>query len=73
MHIIAGILLIVSGVFNFVVWPTFYRRVARDSRARDAAGAPTTFLVVHRVIVGVAYVIGALALIGGIASLILAW
>jgi hypothetical protein len=73
VHIIAGILLIISGVFNFAVWPTFYRRVAADARARDAAGKPTKFLTVHRVIVGVAYVIGALALVGGIASLIFAW
>lgn len=73
VHTIAGILLIISGVFNFVVWPTFYRRVAHDTRARDAAGKPTKFLTVHRVIVGVAYAIGAFALGCGIASLILAW
>jgi hypothetical protein len=73
VHIVAGILLIVSGIFNFVVWPTFYRRVANDDRARDAAGRPTRFLTVHRVIVGIAYALGALAILGGIASLTLPW
>jgi hypothetical protein len=73
VHIVAGVLLIISGVFNFAVWPTFYRRVANDPRARDAAGAPTRFLTVHRVIVGIAYALGALCLLGGIASLILPW
>ncbi len=73
MHIVAGILLIVSGVFNFVVWPTFYRRVANDTRARDAAGKPTRFLTVHRVIVGVAYALGALAIVGGIACFVIPW
>ena len=73
MHIVAGILLIVSGAFAFAVWPTFYRRVANDERARDAAGAPTRFLTVHRVIVGVAYALGGLSIPAGIASLILPW
>jgi hypothetical protein len=73
VHIVAGILLVVSGIFNFVVWPTFYRRVANDDRARDAAGRPTRFLTVHRVIVGIAYALGALAILGGIASLTFPW
>ncbi len=73
MHIVAGVLLLVSGLFTFVVWPTFYRRVANDPRARDAVGAPTRFLTVHRVIVGVAYALGVLSVVAGIASLILPW
>jgi len=73
MHIAAGILLLVSGVFNFVVWPSFYRRVARDSRARDSAGKATRFLTVHRVIVAVAYAIGGLTVLGGVASFVLPW
>jgi hypothetical protein len=73
VHIVAGILLIVNAAFAFAVWPTFYRRVATDPRARDAAGAPTRFLTVHRVIIGIAYGLGALSLVGGIASLIVPW
>ncbi|MBG6107155.1 SCO4848 family membrane protein [Frigoribacterium sp. CG_9.8] len=54
-----AILLLVNAAFAVVVWPTFYRRVARDARARDAAGKATRFLSVHRVIVGIAYLIAA--------------
>jgi hypothetical protein len=73
VHILAGIILIVNAVFNFAVWPTFYRRVANDERARDAAGRPTRFLTVHRVIVGIAYGIAVVSALAGIASLILPW
>jgi hypothetical protein len=54
-----AILLLVNAAFAVAVWPTFYRRVSNDSRARDAAGTATRFLTVHRVIVGVAYLIAA--------------
>ena len=73
VHIVAGILLIISGIFNFVVWPTFYLRVANDTRARDASGRPTRFLTVHRVIVGIAYAIGAVAIVAGIACFVFPW
>jgi hypothetical protein len=73
VHIVAGILLLINAVFTFVVWPTFYRRVAGDPRARDAAGKPTRFLTVHRVIIGIAYAIGVVSALAGIASLIVPW
>jgi len=68
-----AILLIINGIFNFVVWPTFYRRVAKDPRARDAAGRPTRFLVVHAVLIAVALALGAASVIVGIVALIAAW
>ena len=64
MTLALGILLLVNAAFNFVVWPTFYRRVARDPRARDDAGRPTSFLTVHRVIVGAAYLAAVSAVVG---------
>lgn len=63
-----GILLLVNALFAVIVWPTFYRRVAKDSRARDAAGAATRFLTVHRVIVGIAYLIAAASTVTAIIS-----
>ena len=48
----AAIILLVNGVFNFIVWPPFYRRTAADPRARDAAGKPTRFLKVHAILIG---------------------
>jgi hypothetical protein len=63
-----AVLLLVNAAFTVIVWPTFYRRVARDSRARDASGAATRFLTVHRVIVGAAYLIAAVSAIAAIVS-----
>jgi hypothetical protein len=63
-----AILLLVNAAFTVVVWPTFYRRVTNDSRARDASGRATRFLIVHRVIVGIAYLIAAVSAVAAIAS-----
>jgi len=57
MEIALAVLLLVNAAFNVLVWPTFYRRVARDPRARDANGRPTRFLTVHAVLIGAALVL----------------
>jgi hypothetical protein len=61
-------LLLVNAAFTVVVWPTFYRRVSADARARDAAGKATRFLTVHRVIVGIAYLIAVVSVVAAIGS-----
>ena len=61
-------LLLLNAAFTVVVWPTFYRRVASDARARDSAGTATRFLTVHRVIVGIAYLIAAASAVAAIVS-----
>lgn len=63
-------LLFANAVFNIVVWPRFYTRVAKDPRARDAAGKPTLFLIVHTVLIGVALVLALASLIAAIAALV---
>ncbi|GAA1959197.1 SCO4848 family membrane protein [Microbacterium deminutum] len=63
-------LLFANALFNFLVWPTFYRRVANDPRARDADGNPTRFLTVHRALIGVALVLGAASAIAAIVALL---
>ena len=68
-----AILLILNGVFNVVVWPTFFRRVLKDPRARDAAGRPTRFLIVHAVIIAVALLLAAASIVVGILALTGAW
>ncbi|MCU1513388.1 MAG: hypothetical protein JWO10_478 [Microbacteriaceae bacterium] len=73
MTLFLSILLLANAAFAFVVWPTFYKRVARDPRARDAAGKPTRFLTVHRVLIGTAYGIAAVSALAGIAALIFRW
>jgi hypothetical protein len=64
-----AILLFVNAAFNVIVWPRFYKRVSKDSRARDAAGKPTTFLLVHAVLIGLALVIALASVIAGIVAL----
>ena len=68
-----AILLILNGVFNIVVWPTFFRRVLKDPRAKDAAGRPTRFLVVHAVIIGIALLLAAASIVVGVVALTGAW
>lgn len=69
MIVTLAVLLFVNAAFNVIVWPTFYRRVARDPRARDASGRPTTFLVVHAVLIGAALLLAVASVIAGIAAL----
>ena len=61
-----AVLLLVSAAFNVFAWPTFFRRVARDSRARDEQGRATRFYMVHLVLLVVALVIAAAELVAGV-------
>ena len=70
MEILAAVVLFVSAVFNVVTWPRFFKRVATDPRARDAAGKPTTFYTVHLVLVIIALVRAAASVVVGIALLV---
>ena len=65
-----AVLLFLNAAFNILVWPTFYRRVAKDPRARDAQGRATRFLVVHAVLIGIALALAAASVVGGVAALV---
>ena len=67
MTLLLAIILLVNAAFNVTVWPTFLRRVARDTRARDSSGRPTPFLIVHIVLVSIALII---ALVSAIVAII---
>nr|WP_217508465.1 hypothetical protein [Curtobacterium pusillum] len=60
----------IGAVFNVVAWPRFFQRVAKDSRARDAAGKPTTFYTVHLVLLLIALAIAVAAVVAGILLLV---
>jgi len=64
-----AIVLFLNAAFNAVVWPQFYKRVAKDPRAKDANGRATTFLKVHAVLIGIALVLALVSLLAGIAAL----
>lgn len=70
MVVFAGILLLLNALYNVVVWPRFWTRVAKDPRARDAQGRPTRFLTVHAILIGVALVIAVVSAIAGIMLLL---
>lgn len=69
MLVLISVLLLVNAAFNIVVWPSFYRRVGRDPRARDAAGRSTTFLRVHAVLIGIALLLAAASAVAAIVAL----
>lgn len=68
--LLLAVLLLLNAAFNVLVWPTFYRRVAKDPRARDARGRATRFLVVHAVLIGIALLLAAASVIAGVAALV---
>lgn len=63
-------LLFANAVFNVVVWPRFYVRVAKDPRAKNAAGKATPFLIVHTVLIGLALVLAVASVIAAIAAIV---
>jgi len=68
--VFAAVVLFLAAVFNVVTWPRFFQRVAKDARARDAAGKPTTFYTVHLVLLLIAFAIALAAVVAGIALLV---
>ena len=64
------VLLFANAVFNVVVWPRFYPRIAKDPRARDAAGKPTAFLIVHTVLIAIALVLALASVIAAMAAIV---
>jgi hypothetical protein len=65
----AAIVLLVNGVFAFLVWPPFYRRTASDPRARGEQGEATRFLRVHQILIGTALILGVVSLVIGVLTL----
>jgi hypothetical protein len=65
-----SVLLLVNALFTVVVWPRFFGRIAKDPRARDAAGRPTRFLIVHAVLIGTALALGVVSAVAGVWGLL---
>lgn len=64
-----AVLLIVNAAWAFIVWPQFFRRVRRDPRARDAAGKPTKFLIVHAVLIGISLLLALVSVVVAVVAL----
>ncbi|QYM74821.1 SCO4848 family membrane protein [Leucobacter luti] len=70
MVVFAGIVLLINAVYNIVVWPRFWTRVAHDPRARDDQGRATRFLKVHAILIGIALLIAVVSAIAGVMLLL---
>ena len=70
MTVWLSVLLLVNAVFNVVVWPIFFRRITRDPRARESAGKPTRFLIVHAVIIGLALLLAVVSAMAAVVALV---
>lgn len=53
-----SIVLIITALWNLMIWPRFFQRIVKDDRSRDASGRPTTFLKVHSVLIGISLALG---------------
>jgi len=65
----AAVLLLLTGIWNLVVWPAFFRRILRDPRSRDASGRATRFLIVHAVLIGISLLLGVADVVVGVLAL----
>jgi hypothetical protein len=65
--------LVVAGAFNWVIWPRFVVAIWDDQRAWSAEighSKPTSFLLVHAVLIGTALALGTAILVLGIRGLL---
>lgn len=69
MDLVVGIVLLLNAVFNFLAWPPFLRRVAKDPRSRDAQGRGTRYLRVHQLLVALAVLLALASAALGLLSL----
>jgi hypothetical protein len=64
-----ALVLILSGLWSLAVWPPFLRRVLKDPRSRDEAGASTRFLKVHLMLVTTSMILGLATAVIGVRAL----
>ncbi|PZR53634.1 hypothetical protein DNL40_05715 [Xylanimonas oleitrophica] len=65
-----SVLLIVAALWNLLIWPRFWQRVAKDPRSRDTAGRPTRFYTVHAVLIGVSLLLAVAIGVLGVLTLV---
>lgn len=64
-----SVVLVVTGLWNLLIWPQFLRRIAADPRARDSTGKATSFLRAHLVLIGVSLVLAVAVGVLGVLTL----
>lgn len=69
LPVVWSVVLVVTALWNLLIWPRFWQRVAKDPRARDDVGRPTRFFTVHAVLIGVSLLLAAAVGVLGVVSL----
>ena len=69
LPVVWSVVLVVTALWNLLIWPRFWQRVAKDPRARDDAGRPTRFFTVHAVLIGVSLVLAVAVGVLGVVTL----
>ena len=64
-----SVVLVATGVWNLVIWPRFWQRIAADPRSRDADGRATKFLTVHSVLIAISLALALAVGVLGVLSL----
>jgi hypothetical protein len=64
-----SVVLIIAALWNLLIWPRFFQRVAADARSRDDAGRRTRFYTVHAVLIGVSLVLALAVGVLGVVTL----
>lgn len=64
-----SVVLILTAVWNLLIWPRFWQRIAADPRSRDADGRATKFLTVHSVLIAVSLALALAVGVLGVVSL----
>jgi hypothetical protein len=65
-----SVVLIVTALWNLLIWPRFWQRIVADPRSRDADGRPTKLLTVHSVLIGVSLVLALAVGVLGVLTLV---
>ena len=64
-----SVFLVLAGAFNWVIWPRFAMAIRNDQRAWSGdvgQSSPTSFLLVHAVLIVTAVTIGTIILVLGV-------
>ena len=64
-----SVFLVLAGAFNWVVWPRFALAIWNDQRAWSGAigqSSPTSFLLVHAILIVIAVAIGTVIAVLGV-------
>ncbi|MEP6559582.1 MAG: hypothetical protein ABJD68_00700 [Nakamurella sp.] len=64
-----SLFLVLAGAFNWVIWPRFVLAIWDDPRAWSGeigSSTPTSFMLVHAVLIGTALAVGTVILVLGI-------